>query len=75
HERYPADVKCLSLLYLYVGRYPRNNASRNNILVDNIVCHVATRGAEISLSPNRPLALFTKSLTSMCGGISAKICT
>ncbi|VFN02695.1 MAG: hypothetical protein BECKG1743F_GA0114225_107125, partial [Candidatus Kentron sp. G] len=25
-----ADVKCLSLLYLYVGRYPRNNASRNN---------------------------------------------
>ncbi|VFN01089.1 MAG: hypothetical protein BECKG1743E_GA0114224_103801, partial [Candidatus Kentron sp. G] len=25
----PADVKCLSLLYLYVGRYPRNNASRN----------------------------------------------
>ncbi|VFM98426.1 MAG: hypothetical protein BECKG1743F_GA0114225_103165, partial [Candidatus Kentron sp. G] len=29
HERYPADVKCLSLLYLYVGRYPRNNASRN----------------------------------------------
>ncbi|VFN05610.1 MAG: hypothetical protein BECKG1743D_GA0114223_107433, partial [Candidatus Kentron sp. G] len=26
----PADVKCLSLLYLYVGRYPRNNASRNN---------------------------------------------
>ncbi|VFM99490.1 MAG: hypothetical protein BECKG1743F_GA0114225_104031, partial [Candidatus Kentron sp. G] len=24
-----ADVKCLSLLYLYVGRYPRNNASRN----------------------------------------------
>ncbi|VFM97325.1 MAG: alcohol dehydrogenase, partial [Candidatus Kentron sp. G] len=31
HERYPADVKCLSLLYLYVGRYPRNNASRNKI--------------------------------------------
>ncbi|VFN05359.1 MAG: Outer membrane protein TolC, partial [Candidatus Kentron sp. G] len=30
HERYPADVKCLSLLYLYVGRYPRNNASRNS---------------------------------------------
>ncbi|VFN07028.1 MAG: hypothetical protein BECKG1743E_GA0114224_111161, partial [Candidatus Kentron sp. G] len=29
HERYPADVKCLGLLYLYVGRYPRNNASRN----------------------------------------------
>ncbi|VFN07979.1 MAG: hypothetical protein BECKG1743D_GA0114223_112212, partial [Candidatus Kentron sp. G] len=27
----PADVKCLSLLYLYVGRYPRNNASRNNM--------------------------------------------
>ncbi|VFN02949.1 MAG: hypothetical protein BECKG1743D_GA0114223_104141, partial [Candidatus Kentron sp. G] len=26
----PADVKCLSLLYLYVGRYPRNNASRNS---------------------------------------------
>ncbi|VFM98390.1 MAG: hypothetical protein BECKG1743E_GA0114224_101884, partial [Candidatus Kentron sp. G] len=31
HERYPADVKCLSLLYLYVGRYPRNNASRNSM--------------------------------------------
>ncbi|VFN06705.1 MAG: hypothetical protein BECKG1743D_GA0114223_109031, partial [Candidatus Kentron sp. G] len=29
HERYPADVKCLGFLYLYVGRYPRNNASRN----------------------------------------------
>ncbi|VFM98394.1 MAG: hypothetical protein BECKG1743F_GA0114225_103121, partial [Candidatus Kentron sp. G] len=25
----PADVKCLGFLYLYVGRYPRNNASRN----------------------------------------------
>ncbi|VFN03612.1 MAG: hypothetical protein BECKG1743D_GA0114223_104944, partial [Candidatus Kentron sp. G] len=25
-----ADVKCLGFLYLYVGRYPRNNASRNN---------------------------------------------
>ncbi|VFN00099.1 MAG: hypothetical protein BECKG1743F_GA0114225_104544, partial [Candidatus Kentron sp. G] len=24
------DVKCLGFLYLYVGRYPRNNASRNN---------------------------------------------
>ncbi|VFN07110.1 MAG: hypothetical protein BECKG1743D_GA0114223_109842 [Candidatus Kentron sp. G] len=33
HERYPADVKCLSLLYLYVGRYPRNNASRNTSLL------------------------------------------
>ncbi|VFN07772.1 MAG: hypothetical protein BECKG1743E_GA0114224_112961, partial [Candidatus Kentron sp. G] len=22
--------KCLGFLYLYVGRYPRNNASRNN---------------------------------------------
>ncbi|VFN03026.1 MAG: type I restriction enzyme, R subunit, partial [Candidatus Kentron sp. G] len=31
HERYPADVKCLGFLYLYVGRYPRNNASRNTI--------------------------------------------
>ena len=30
HERYPADVKCLGFLYLYVGRYPRNSASRNN---------------------------------------------
>ncbi|VFN02745.1 MAG: hypothetical protein BECKG1743D_GA0114223_103954 [Candidatus Kentron sp. G] len=30
HERYPADLKCLGFLYLYVGRYPRNNASRNN---------------------------------------------
>ncbi|VFN01815.1 MAG: hypothetical protein BECKG1743F_GA0114225_106215, partial [Candidatus Kentron sp. G] len=28
----PADVKCLGFLYLYVGRYPRNNASRNNRL-------------------------------------------
>ncbi|VFN07031.1 MAG: hypothetical protein BECKG1743E_GA0114224_111171, partial [Candidatus Kentron sp. G] len=25
-----ADVKCLGFLYLYVGRYPRNNASRNS---------------------------------------------
>ncbi|VFN01998.1 MAG: hypothetical protein BECKG1743D_GA0114223_106553, partial [Candidatus Kentron sp. G] len=32
HERYPADVKCLGFLYLYVGRYPRNNASRNNMI-------------------------------------------
>ncbi|VFN00820.1 MAG: hypothetical protein BECKG1743F_GA0114225_105204, partial [Candidatus Kentron sp. G] len=32
HERYPADVKCLGFLYLYVGRYPRNNASRNTLL-------------------------------------------
>ncbi|VFN06930.1 MAG: hypothetical protein BECKG1743D_GA0114223_109392, partial [Candidatus Kentron sp. G] len=31
HERYPADVKCLGFLYLYVGRYPRNNASRNTM--------------------------------------------
>ncbi|VFN02926.1 MAG: hypothetical protein BECKG1743F_GA0114225_107382, partial [Candidatus Kentron sp. G] len=28
----PADVKCLGFLYLYVGRYPRNNASRNSRL-------------------------------------------
>ncbi|VFN01037.1 MAG: hypothetical protein BECKG1743E_GA0114224_103741, partial [Candidatus Kentron sp. G] len=28
---YPADVKCLGFLYLYVGRYPRNNASRNKL--------------------------------------------
>ncbi|VFM97642.1 MAG: hypothetical protein BECKG1743F_GA0114225_102571, partial [Candidatus Kentron sp. G] len=27
----PADVKCLGFLYLYVGRYPRNNASRNTL--------------------------------------------
>ncbi|VFN07690.1 MAG: hypothetical protein BECKG1743D_GA0114223_111272, partial [Candidatus Kentron sp. G] len=26
-----ADVKCLGFLYLYVGRYPRNNASRNTL--------------------------------------------
>ncbi|VFN08010.1 MAG: hypothetical protein BECKG1743D_GA0114223_112362, partial [Candidatus Kentron sp. G] len=32
HERYPADVKCLGFLYLYVGRYPRNNASRNTVI-------------------------------------------
>ncbi|VFN06954.1 MAG: hypothetical protein BECKG1743D_GA0114223_109441, partial [Candidatus Kentron sp. G] len=30
----PADVKCLGFLYLYVGRYPRNNASRNNTTCD-----------------------------------------
>ncbi|VFM99810.1 MAG: regulatory protein, Fis family, partial [Candidatus Kentron sp. G] len=36
HERYPADVKCLSLLYLYVGRYPRNNASRNKLIAEHI---------------------------------------
>ncbi|VFN02519.1 MAG: ParE-like toxin of type II toxin-antitoxin system, partial [Candidatus Kentron sp. G] len=28
-----ADVKCLGFLYLYVGRYPRNNASRNSIIM------------------------------------------
>ncbi|VFN00743.1 MAG: hypothetical protein BECKG1743F_GA0114225_105151, partial [Candidatus Kentron sp. G] len=28
-----ADVKCLGFLYLYVGRYPRNNASRNTLKV------------------------------------------
>ena len=54
HERYPADVKCLSLLYLYVGRYPRNNASRNTParrdgsenkeLHDTIFAPVATQG-------------------------------
>ncbi|VFN08048.1 MAG: homoserine O-acetyltransferase, partial [Candidatus Kentron sp. G] len=32
----PADVKCLSLLYLYVGRYPRNNASRNTDTLVNL---------------------------------------
>ncbi|VFN00379.1 MAG: Glycosyl transferase family 2, partial [Candidatus Kentron sp. G] len=37
HERYPADVKCLGFLYLYVGRYPRNNASRNKQLTRNTV--------------------------------------
>ncbi|VFN01494.1 MAG: hypothetical protein BECKG1743D_GA0114223_102857, partial [Candidatus Kentron sp. G] len=26
------DVKCLGFLYLYVGRYPRNNASRNTLI-------------------------------------------
>ncbi|VFN07700.1 MAG: hypothetical protein BECKG1743E_GA0114224_112732, partial [Candidatus Kentron sp. G] len=31
----PADVKCLGFLYLYVGRYPRNNASRNTQPVEN----------------------------------------
>ncbi|VFM95710.1 MAG: hypothetical protein BECKG1743F_GA0114225_100903, partial [Candidatus Kentron sp. G] len=30
-----ADVKCLGFLYLYVGRYPRNNASRNSGLGKN----------------------------------------
>ncbi|VFN07834.1 MAG: hypothetical protein BECKG1743E_GA0114224_113101 [Candidatus Kentron sp. G] len=35
HERYPADVKCLGFLYLYVGRYPRNNASRNRAQASN----------------------------------------
>ncbi|VFN01868.1 MAG: Enoyl-(Acyl carrier protein) reductase, partial [Candidatus Kentron sp. G] len=34
HERYPADVKCLGFLYLYVGRYPRNNASRNTLHIN-----------------------------------------
>ncbi|VFN08078.1 MAG: divalent cation tolerance protein, partial [Candidatus Kentron sp. G] len=33
----PADVKCLSLLYLYVGRYPRNNASRNKDIAAALV--------------------------------------
>ena len=37
HERYPADVKCLGFLYLYVGRYPRNNASRNTV-TPSVVC-------------------------------------
>ncbi|VFN04793.1 MAG: hypothetical protein BECKG1743E_GA0114224_107781, partial [Candidatus Kentron sp. G] len=36
HERYPADVKCLGFLYLYVGRYPRNNASRNTEKIESM---------------------------------------
>nr|VFJ60787.1 MAG: hypothetical protein BECKFM1743A_GA0114220_102725 [Candidatus Kentron sp. FM]VFK12898.1 MAG: hypothetical protein BECKFM1743B_GA0114221_102605 [Candidatus Kentron sp. FM] len=43
HERYPADVKCLSLLYLYVGRYPRNNASRNTQTLPIPRGHVVSR--------------------------------
>ncbi|VFN01264.1 MAG: hypothetical protein BECKG1743D_GA0114223_102661, partial [Candidatus Kentron sp. G] len=46
--RYPADVKCLGFLYLYVGRYPRNNASRNtkdcSELHDAIFAPVVTQG-------------------------------
>ncbi|VFM97682.1 MAG: hypothetical protein BECKG1743F_GA0114225_102591, partial [Candidatus Kentron sp. G] len=45
HERYPADVKCLGFLYLYVGRYPRNNASRNNylslLLLNNVLISIS----------------------------------
>ncbi|VFM99434.1 MAG: hypothetical protein BECKG1743F_GA0114225_103984, partial [Candidatus Kentron sp. G] len=33
------DVKCLGFLYLYVGRYPRNNASRNTLLpITSFIC-------------------------------------
>ncbi|VFM96876.1 MAG: hypothetical protein BECKG1743E_GA0114224_100961, partial [Candidatus Kentron sp. G] len=31
-----ADVKCLGFLYLYVGRYPRNNASRNTEALEEV---------------------------------------
>ncbi|VFM99110.1 MAG: hypothetical protein BECKG1743E_GA0114224_102321, partial [Candidatus Kentron sp. G] len=37
----PADVKCLGFLYLYVGRYPRNNASRNTLC--NYYCNAEAR--------------------------------
>ncbi|VFN03064.1 MAG: hypothetical protein BECKG1743D_GA0114223_105694, partial [Candidatus Kentron sp. G] len=42
HERYPADVKCLGFLYLYVGRYPRNNASRNTRRNNRRIVHYVT---------------------------------
>ncbi|VFN07523.1 MAG: GDPmannose 4,6-dehydratase [Candidatus Kentron sp. G] len=42
HERYPADVKCLGFLYLYVGRYPRNNASRNTYAVAKLYAYWIT---------------------------------
>ena len=69
HERYPADVKCLGFLYLYVGRYPRNNASRNNIRGApsyfgnglNVYCHLKTSdtapSAEIT-SQSRPVSVW-----------------
>ncbi|VFN07830.1 MAG: Uncharacterized conserved protein, contains HEPN domain, partial [Candidatus Kentron sp. G] len=44
HERYPADVKCLGFLYLYVGRYPRNNASRNTQLQDSVIRRIEIIG-------------------------------
>ncbi|VFN05153.1 MAG: hypothetical protein BECKG1743F_GA0114225_110333, partial [Candidatus Kentron sp. G] len=43
HERYPADVKCLGFLYLYVGRYPRNNASRNTGQNDRAIRYILFR--------------------------------
>nr|VFJ50547.1 MAG: hypothetical protein BECKFM1743A_GA0114220_100854 [Candidatus Kentron sp. FM] len=47
HERYPADVKCLGLLYLYVGRYPRNNASRNNTACGRITKNTNVNSARL----------------------------
>ena len=71
HERYPADVKCLGFLYLYVGRYPRNNASRNkgpprstasvsrccSISSRNLRNMTQVRMGRRSRSPERPLSL------------------
>ncbi|VFN04340.1 MAG: hypothetical protein BECKG1743E_GA0114224_107166, partial [Candidatus Kentron sp. G] len=54
HERYPADVKCLGFLYLYVGRYPRNNASRNTSLPNPTypTCASEYRCDQVGLSAN-----------------------
>ncbi|VFN04680.1 MAG: hypothetical protein BECKG1743F_GA0114225_109673 [Candidatus Kentron sp. G] len=55
HERYPADVKCLGFLYLYVGRYPRNNASRNSAPLSECCTFVSYDSLE-ELSGDRHLS-------------------
>ncbi|VFM96359.1 MAG: hypothetical protein BECKG1743F_GA0114225_101501, partial [Candidatus Kentron sp. G] len=50
HERYPADVKCLGFLYLYVGRYPRNNASRNTSTLGLHSAHGLSKAMSIDAS-------------------------
>ncbi|VFN02854.1 MAG: hypothetical protein BECKG1743F_GA0114225_107326, partial [Candidatus Kentron sp. G] len=48
------DVKCLGFLYLYVGRYPRNNASRNTSLPNPTypTCASEYRCDQVGLSAN-----------------------
>ncbi|VFN02456.1 MAG: hypothetical protein BECKG1743E_GA0114224_105091, partial [Candidatus Kentron sp. G] len=55
HERYPADVKCLGFLYLYVGRYPRNNASRNTFREDD--CRIRRENAPANFNTFRQFAI------------------
>ncbi|VFN07771.1 MAG: hypothetical protein BECKG1743E_GA0114224_112952, partial [Candidatus Kentron sp. G] len=57
------DVKCLGFLYLYVGRYPRNNASRNSWSSSSSNVRVQRRQIRVILSGNmviqRPYNVFS----------------